>query len=237
MEKSHETALDPLGPSGILSQQTTSSRNKSINKKMHKTKDDISSGCDTSDDYKHKKDNKNKRKSDTHNQKRSRSKSRSDLHDTRKLAKDITHTPILGQDHRAEGCERAHHNILVPQSQPTVNLSKLHSILGHHKTHRHIAKPCQLHLNSKDGPTTGHPNPLPPATPLPSEVPIHQVSLYVSPLNGKELDSQRGFRIQSIQCVGFREVLVDLLSLLPVPTGLLHVPYFKHTHRVAPLLC
>ena len=33
LEKSHKTTLDSFGPSGLLSQHTTSSRNKSISKK------------------------------------------------------------------------------------------------------------------------------------------------------------------------------------------------------------
>ena len=96
--------------------------------------------------------------------------------------------------------------------------------------------PGHLHLNSKDGQTPGNLKSPPDSVPFPSEFPIQQVILYVSPLTGNAIDSQWGFQFQNNRCVSFREVPAELLSLLPVPAGLIHIHYFKHTHQPAPLL-
>ena len=112
----------------------------------------------------------------------------------------------------------------------------MHSIIGHHNKHRYITMPGHLHLNSKDGQTPGNLKSPPDSVPFPSEFPIQQVILYVSPLTGNAIDSQWGFQFQNNRCVSFREVPAELLSLLPVPAGLIHIHYFKHTHQPAPLL-
>ena len=82
----------------------------------------------------------------------------------------------------------------------------------------------------------GHSSPLPQSQPVPLEIPEEQLNRSLHQLLAQHSDPQWGFQIQGTHCVSYREPLVELLSMMAIPMGMLHIRII-HTHYHTPPPC